>query len=53
MSRRQAGDRPDVAWQAEALMIREGTCWVLDDVRYLGVAPPATAGTLGQTLETR
>lgn len=53
MSRHQAGDRPDVAWQAEALMIREGTCWVLDDVRYLGAAPPATAGTLRQTLETR
>lgn len=51
MSRHQNGDRPDIAWQAEVLMIREGTCWVVDDVRYLGAAPPATAGTLRQTLE--
>lgn len=53
MSRHQNGDRPDVAWQVEVLMIREGTCWVVDDVRYLGAAPPATAGTLRQTLELR
>ncbi|BAE74372.1 putative lipoprotein YbjP precursor [Sodalis glossinidius str. 'morsitans'] len=40
--RRQSECRLEV----EVLMIREGTCWVVDDVRYLGAAPPATAGTL-------
>ncbi|MGP3102602.1 lipoprotein, partial [Serratia marcescens] len=26
-----------VNWQDEVLMVREGTCWVVDDIRYLNV----------------
>lgn len=40
-------------WQDEVLMIREGQCWVVDDVRYLGDATHAPAGTLRQSLEKR
>jgi len=47
-----SGGQP-VRWQDEVLMIREGSCWVLDDVRYLGRPSPAPAGTLSQTLEQR
>lgn len=42
------GDR---RWQDEVLMIREGQCWAVDDVRYLGGAIHAPAGTLRQSLE--
>lgn len=38
-------------WQDEVLMIREGQCWAVDDVRYLGGAIHAPAGTLRQSLE--
>jgi hypothetical protein len=27
------------SWQDEVLMIREGQCWAVDDVRYLGGSP--------------
>jgi predicted small secreted protein len=37
-------------WQDEILMIREGQCWAVDDVRYLGGSVHAPAGTLRQTL---
>ncbi|MGU3522176.1 lipoprotein [Enterobacteriaceae bacterium C23F] len=37
-------------WQDEVLMIREGQCWAVDDVRYLGGSVHAPAGTLRQTL---
>ncbi|MGV3345072.1 lipoprotein [Enterobacteriaceae bacterium LUAb1] len=37
-------------WQDEVLMIREGTCWVIDDIRYLSPASPADSGTLNQLL---
>lgn len=47
-----AGGQP-VHWQDEVLMIREGRCWVLDDVRYLGSPSAAPAGSLSQTLEQR
>ncbi len=52
LTRAQGADR-SVQWQDEVLMIREGQCWVLDDVRYLGNSSPAPAGTLTQTLELR
>ncbi len=32
-----------VAWQDEVLMIREGTCWVVDDIRFMGVTAPASS----------
>lgn len=45
----QGSDR----WQDEVLMIREGQCWAVDDVRYLGGSVHAPAGTLRQSLEKR
>ncbi|EHM47071.1 lipoprotein [Yokenella regensburgei] len=41
------------SWQDEVLMIREGQCWAVDDVRYLGINSHAPAGTLRQSLENR
>ncbi len=38
-------------WQDEVLMIHEGTCWVIDDIRYVADWPHPGGGTLGQTLE--
>lgn len=46
----EQGDR---GWQDEVLMIQEGQCWVIDDVRYLGGSVHATAGTLRQSIENR
>lgn len=40
-------------WQDEVLMVREGQCWGVDDVRYLGGAAHAPAGTLRQSVEHR
>jgi predicted small secreted protein len=40
-------------WQDEVLMIREGQCWAVDDVRYLGTNAHAPAGSLRQVLEKR
>ncbi|WP_431621037.1 lipoprotein [Enterobacter hormaechei] len=40
-------------WQDEVLMIREGQCWAVDDVRYLGGSVHAPAGTLRQSIENR
>ncbi|TBR65856.1 MULTISPECIES: lipoprotein [unclassified Escherichia] len=40
-------------WQDEVLMIQEGQCWVIDDVRYLGGSVHAPAGTLRQSVENR
>ncbi|VEA64399.1 Uncharacterized lipoprotein ybjP precursor [Serratia plymuthica] len=42
-----------VNWQDEVLMVREGTCWVVDDIRYLNVPPHAASGTLRQVLENQ
>lgn len=41
------------SWQDEVLMIREGQCWAVDDVRYLGGTVHAPAGTLRQSVEHR
>lgn len=41
------------SWQDEVLMVREGQCWAVDDVRYLGGTAHAPAGTLRQSLEQR
>ncbi|EGO8357974.1 lipoprotein [Escherichia coli] len=43
----------DQSWQDEVLMIQEGQCWVIDDVRYLGGSVHATVGTLRQSIENR
>lgn len=40
-------------WQDEVLMIREGQCWAVDDVRYLGGSVHAPAGSLRQSIEHR
>lgn len=40
-------------WQDEVLMIREGQCWAIDDVRYLGGRVDAPTGTLRQSIENR
>jgi hypothetical protein len=41
------------SWQDEVLMIREGQCWAVDDVRYIGGSVHASAGTLRQSIENR
>ena len=46
-------EQGDQGWQDEVLMIQEGQCWVIDDVRYLGGSVHATAGTLRQSIENR
>ncbi len=40
------------SWQDEVLMIREGQCWTVDDVRYLGANSHAPSGSLRQAVET-
>ena len=45
--------RGDTVWLDEVLMVREGQCWTVDDVRYLGSTVHAPAGTLRQSLERR
>ncbi|MGO4744463.1 lipoprotein [Serratia quinivorans] len=42
-----------VNWQDEVLMVREGTCWVVDDIRYLNQPQHAASGTLRQVLENQ
>lgn len=49
----QEGGGSAVNWQDEVLMVREGTCWVIDDVRYLNVPPHAASGSLRQSLENQ
>ncbi|ATM85353.1 lipoprotein [Yersinia enterocolitica] len=39
----QTASGQTVAWQDEVLMIREGTCWVVDDIRFMGVTAPASS----------
>lgn len=48
---RVALQRGSDRWQDEVLMVREGQCWAIDDVRYLGGSVHAPAGTLRQSLE--
>lgn len=43
--------RGDVSWQDEVLMVREGTCWTVSDVRYLGHNPHLSGGSLSQLLQ--
>lgn len=55
---RQTGPNSKLTVQDEVLMIREGQCWVIDDVRYqgsdaAGSASAASSGTLRQVLENR
>lgn len=38
-------------WHDEVLMVHEGTCWVVDDVRYVADMPHAGGGSLSQLLE--
>lgn len=45
--------RDDNQWQDEVLMIKEGTCWVVDDVRYVSPVPHAHGGSLTQLLEAK
>ncbi|MFI0488988.1 MAG: lipoprotein [Yersinia sp. (in: enterobacteria)] len=47
LTHQRAGGQP-VMWQDEVLMIREGTCWVVDDIRFMGVS--ASASSLRQLL---
>ena len=47
----QTAGGQSVMWQDEVLMIREGTCWVVDDIRFMGVSAPA--GSLRQLLGDR
>lgn len=42
---------PQTSWQDEILMAREGTCWTVNDVRYLGPSPHINGGTLRQQLK--
>ncbi|MFV8797351.1 lipoprotein [Yersinia sp. LJYL362] len=39
----QSAGGQSVMWQDEVLMIREGTCWVVDDIRFMGVSSPASS----------
>ncbi|CQD34656.1 lipoprotein [Yersinia mollaretii] len=39
----QSAGGQSVTWQDEVLMIREGTCWVVDDIRFMGVTAPASS----------
>ncbi|CNH23081.1 lipoprotein [Yersinia pekkanenii] len=39
----QTAGGQSVVWQDEVLMIREGTCWVVDDIRFMGVSAPASS----------
>ena len=45
--------RGDKKWQDEVLMIHEGNCWAVDDVRYVGDWPHPGGGSLSQLLEER
>lgn len=42
---------PQKHWKDEVLMVREGTCWAVDDVRYLGASPHLQEGSLSEALE--
>lgn len=39
------------AWNDEVLMIREGQCWTIDDVRYVANLDYVSSGSLRQVLE--
>lgn len=50
LSYQKAGGN-EVNWQNEVLMVREGTCWTVNDIRYLNTPTPVSHATLRQTLE--
>lgn len=50
---RVALSRNDKRWHDEVLMIHEGTCWAVDDVRYVGDWPHPGGGSLSQLLEEK
>ncbi|RJT46833.1 lipoprotein [Rahnella woolbedingensis] len=41
------------SWKDEVLMVREGKCWTVDDVRYMANLDFASSGTLRQVLENQ
>lgn len=43
--------RGSQTWKDEVLMTREGQCWTVDDVRYLGATSHAPTGSLRQAIE--
>ncbi|CND92263.1 lipoprotein [Yersinia nurmii] len=36
-------DGKESRWQDEVLMVREGSCWVVDDIRFMGANAPASS----------
>lgn len=50
LSGRKAGGG-EINWQNEVLMVREGTCWTVNDIRYLNTPEHVSHATLRQTLE--
>ncbi|MFS2223433.1 lipoprotein [Pantoea sp. B65] len=50
VSLRRDGDKA-LEWQDEVLMVREGSCWAVDDVRYVASWPHPAGGSLSQTIE--
>ncbi|TPG65145.1 lipoprotein [Ewingella americana] len=40
-------------WKDEVLMVREGQCWAVDDVRYMANLDFASSGSLRQVLENQ
>jgi hypothetical protein len=45
--------RGNQQWQDEVLMVRDGKCWSVDDVRYLAPSVFAPSGSLRLSLENR
>jgi len=45
--------RGDKQWRDEILMIREGQCWVVQDVRYMAPDSHLNGGSLSQLLEQK
>lgn len=48
---RSQDGKAESSWKDEILMIREGQCWVVDDIRYIGPTDASRSGTLRQSLE--
>ncbi|RWR02053.1 lipoprotein [[Pantoea] beijingensis] len=46
----RSGDKT-VKWHDEVLMVREGHCWAIDDVRYVASWQRPDGGSLSQVLE--
>ncbi|PIJ51291.1 lipoprotein [Erwinia sp. OLTSP20] len=42
---------PEIRWQDEVLMVHEGRCWAIDDVRYLAKSPHIDNASLTGALE--